>query len=119
MNVENVDLVRMVLDHEVVDADDVPCGMVDDLELEGGAGSKLTVVALLIGPAAWTARLPWFFPEVARFFVGRGQHRIPWTEAAVVGDRIKLKSTAGALGLDAADRRVGKWLGKVPGSEAD
>jgi hypothetical protein len=105
----------MVLDHEVVDANDVPCGMVDDLELEGGPGSTLEVVALLMGPRAWSARLPWFLPRVARFVVGTRQLRVPWTEAAVTGDRIKLKSTAGELGLDASDRRIGRWLAKVTG----
>ena len=119
MNTENVDLVRTVLDHEIVDADDVPCGMVDDLELEGSPGSPLEVVALLIGPGVWTARLPWFFSGFARVLFGRRQCRIPWSEVAVTSDRIKLRSTAAELGLNAGDRRIEKWLAKVPGSEAD
>jgi hypothetical protein len=119
MNSENVDLVRDVLDHEVVDSDGVPCGMVDDLELEGGPGSPLTVVALRIGPGAWTDRLPWIFPRLARMLVGRNQDRIPWSEVALTGDRIQLKSTANELGLNAGDRKLEKWLRKIPGSEAD
>ena len=58
MNDETLDLVRDVLDHEVVDADGVPCGIVDDVELEGRAGSTLRVRALLLGVEVWSDRLP-------------------------------------------------------------
>jgi sporulation protein YlmC with PRC-barrel domain len=119
MNSENVDLMRSVLDHEIVDADGVPCGMVDDVELTGGAGAMLTVEALLIGPGVWTERLPWIFPRLARALVGGHRARVPWSEVALTGDRIKLKSTARALGLDAGERKVERWLRRIPGSEAE
>jgi len=119
MNSENVDLMRDVLDHEIVDIDGVPCGMVDDLELEGDAGSPLAVVALRIGPGAWTDRLPWFFPRLARALVGHGQARIPWSEVALSVDRIQLKSSAKDLGLNAGDRKLEKWIKRLPRSEAD
>ena len=119
MNDENVDLMRSVLDHEIVDADDVPCGMVDDVELSGGPGGVLKVEALLTGPGAWTERLPWLFPRLARALVGRQQSRIPWSEVASLGDRLKLKSTAKELGLNSGDRRMEQWLKRIPGSEAD
>jgi hypothetical protein len=119
MNRESVDLMRSVLDQEIVDADDVPCGMVDDLELSGGPGTALKVEALLTGPGVWADRLPWIFPRIARAIVGRRQSRIPWSEVASMGDRLKLKSTAKKLGLDATDRQWGRWLERIPGSEAD
>jgi sporulation protein YlmC with PRC-barrel domain len=119
MNRENVDLMRDVLDHEIVDVEGLPCGMVDDVELEGGPGSSLTVVALCTGAGAWTERLPWFFPRLASALVGRHQSRIPWSEVALTGDRIHLKSTASELGLNAGERRFERWLAKVPRSEAD
>jgi hypothetical protein len=119
MNRESVDLMRSILDHEIVDADDVPCGMVDDLELSGGPGTALRVEALLTGPGVWSDRLPWIFPRLARAVVGQRQSRIPWSEVASTGDRLKLKSTAKELGLDATDRKWGRWLERIPGSEAD
>jgi hypothetical protein len=119
MNVESVDLMRSVLDHEIVDADDVPCGMVDDVELSGGPGGRLAVEALLIGPGAWTNRLPWILPRLVQALVGRHQSRIPWTEVAKLGDRLKLKSTAEKLGLNAGERRLELWIKRIPHSEAD
>lgn len=116
MNHDNVDLVREVLDHEIVDADGVPCGMVDDVELSGGPGAPLVVEALLVGPGVWTARLPWFFPRLVQALIGRQRVRIPWREVALTGDRIKLKSSASELGLDAGERRMKRWLGRLPRS---
>ena len=116
MNEEVLDLIRDVLDHEVVDAEDVPCGMVDDLELSGAPGSALRVTGLLMGVDAWADRLPWFLPAVVKAVMGRPPARIPWSEVAVTGDRVKLKSTAEQLGLNATDRRWGRRLGRVPKS---
>lgn len=110
MNDEALDLVRDVLDHEVVDADGVPCGMVDDVELAGGAGSTLQVRAVLLGAGVWSERLPGPLRAAARALAGRRRVRIPWAEVAVTSDRIRLRSTAAALGLDATDRRIVRWL---------
>ena len=116
MNDEVLDLIRDVLDHEVVDAQDVPCGMVDDLELSGDAGSALVVTGLLIGVDAWADRLPWFMPKIVKRAIGRPAVHIPWSEVAVTGDRVKLKSTAEQLGLNAIDRRWGRRLANLPKS---
>jgi sporulation protein YlmC with PRC-barrel domain len=113
MNRENVDLVRDVLDHEIVDADGVPCGMVDDVELAGGPGGPLRIEGLVIGPGAWAERLPGPLARLARALGARGQTRIPWREVIVTADRIRLRSSAEDLGLGAADRRMQRWLSKV------
>lgn len=110
MNDEALDLVRDVLDHEVVDAEGVPCGMVDDLELEGNAGSTLRVCAVLLGAGAWSDRLPRPVRQLVRAVTGGDTVRIPWSEVAVTSDRIVLASTAAALGLDAPDRRIARWF---------
>src|SRR4029079_83330 len=52
-----LDLLREVLDHEVVDVEGTSCGMVDDIEFAAGERGP-EVAALLIGPGAWTPRLP-------------------------------------------------------------
>jgi hypothetical protein len=110
MNRQGVDLMRDVLDHEIVDCDGVPCGMVDDLELSGGPGSALSVEALLVGPGAWSRRLPWFFPRLVQAMVGRKVVRIAWADIAVTGDRVKLTSTATDLDLNLGDRRIERWF---------
>jgi sporulation protein YlmC with PRC-barrel domain len=114
MNSENVDLVRDVLDHEIVDSNGVPCGMVDDVELSGGPGSKLVVEALLVGTGAWTARLPWLIPRFVRTLAGRRQTRIPWNQVTLTNDRVKLISTAEELGLNAGDFAVARWFRQAP-----
>ncbi len=113
---EYLDIVRNVLDHEVVDVNDVPCGMVDDVELEGGPGGELRVTALLVGAGAWADRLPWVFGAAARRLFGGRRTRVPWAEVWVVGERIKLKSRASEVKLGRADRKASKIVEKLPGS---
>jgi hypothetical protein len=110
VNDEIVDLMRDVLDHEIVDCNDVPCGMADDLEMLGGPGSTLVVAAILVGTGAWSRRLPWFLPRLARAVLGRKLTRIPWAEVAVTSDRLKLKSSAKDLGLNTGDVEVERWF---------
>jgi len=115
--IEYTDLVRQVLDHVVVDADDWPCGVVDDLELAGGPGEGLRVVALLVGPGAWVPRLPALLARLLPRIAGTGCQRVPWSEVAVVGEYIRLRSRAPALGLGNADRRLAVRVARLPGGE--
>ncbi|HKQ12826.1 MAG TPA: hypothetical protein VJT80_05295 [Steroidobacteraceae bacterium] len=109
------DLLLEVLDHEVTDVDDVSCGMVDDIELSNTPEGPV-VSALLIGPGAWIPRLPAMLQWVAPKVLGSATVRVPWDEVERVAETIKLKSTAGALGLGRLDRRVGAWLSRKPES---
>lgn len=111
-----LDMVRNVIDHEVVDVDDVPCGMVDDVLLEGEPGGELKVTALLVGAGAWEDRLPRVFGAAARKIFGGQKTRVPWEEVWIIGERIKLKSRASELKLGRADRRASKLVEKLPGS---
>jgi len=113
---KHLDIVRRVLDHEVVAVNDVPCGMVDDVELEGGPGGELRVTALLVGAGAWGDRLPWVFGTLAEKIFGKQRTRVPWGEVWIVGERIKLKSRASEVKLGRADRRASEIVGKLPGS---
>ena len=109
------DVVRQVLDHALVDAEGLPCGMVDDVVLEGGVGDELRIVALIVGPGAALRRLPrvarWLFAKVA----GRDRVRVPWEAIAHIGERIELAAPAAELGLGRVDRRLGAWIARVPG----
>jgi hypothetical protein len=112
----NVDFLRMVLDHQIVDADDVPCGKVDDLIVEGAPGEKLKVIALLVGPGAWADRLPKSMARIAKRIFGGGCVRVSWSEVASINETIKLRSNADKLGLGRVDRRLGKWIARLPRS---
>jgi hypothetical protein len=114
---EYVDLYRQVLDHALLDADDWMCGTVDDLEVEGGVGEPLRVTALLVGPGAWTPRLPALFARLLPRVFGGHCVRVPWSEVCELGEDIKLRSRAAALGLASIDRRLGLLIAKLPGSE--
>ena len=110
-----LDLLREVLDHEVVDAEGTSCGMVDDIEFTAGAGGP-EVAALLIGPGAWTPRLPALFALLCERLFGRGVVRVPWSEVSEISETVRLRSKAGALGLGRLDRKAGRWLAGLPKS---
>jgi len=113
---EFTDLYRQVLDHVVLDADEWPCGVVDDLEVEGEVGAPLRVTALLVGPGAWTQRLPAVLKFLLPKLIGTHCVRVPWSEVCVVGEHIRLRSRAAELGLGTADRKLGLRIAKLPGS---
>jgi sporulation protein YlmC with PRC-barrel domain len=111
-----IDLLRDVLDHEIVDANGVSCGSVDEIAFEHQAGAAPQVAALLVGPGAWTPRLPALFGVLAAHVFGRDVIRVPWTEVADIGEVVKLKCSAGSLGLGKLDRKASRWLKRLPKS---
>ena len=112
-----VDLLRQVLDHALFDADEQLCGIVDDIEVSGGFGEPLRVTALLVGPGAWGPRLPALLARLAALAFGTRSTRVPWEEVCELGEDIKLRSRAAALGLGTVDRRWGLWIAKLPHSD--
>jgi hypothetical protein len=114
MTEEYLDFIRDVLDHELVDVNNVPCGMVDNIETQGEPGKELTVTAILVGVGAWSDRLPAIFGWAARKIFGSQKTRVPWDEVLLITERVKLKSRASELGLGKADRRAAKWIAMLP-----
>ena len=112
-----IDVFRQVLDHAVIDADDWMCGMVDDIEVEGGVGEPLRITALLIGPGAWIPRMPSLLARLLPKMFGDRCVRVPWSEVSSVGEHIRLHCRRGNYGLATMDRKLGLKLGKIPGSE--
>lgn len=110
---DGLDLFRDVLDHELLDADDVSCGMVDDIEFELGPDG-LRVAALLVGVGAWSPRLPALLHWLADKAFGRAVVRVPWDKVVGVDEVVRLGASAGALGLGGADRKVNAWLRRKP-----
>ena len=97
-----LELMRDVLDHDVVDVDGVRCGMVDDIEFAEGPAGAPVVAALLAVVSAW--------------LFGRARTRVPWGEVAELTQSVKLARRASELGLGRLDRKAATWLKRLPGA---
>lgn len=115
MKQDFLEMVRNILDHELIDSNNVPCGKVDDLEIVGEPGKQLKVVAILTGRSSVINRMPAFARRILQKFVKRQEMRIPWEEVIVITAKVKLNHTYQELGLNQADERIGKFFKKVPG----
>lgn len=113
---KSLELMRDVLDHEIVDVDGVSCGMVDDIEFEQAVGRVPVVAVLVVGPRAWSARTPALFSWLVRRVVRAPVVRVPWSAVEHVAETVRLRVTAQSLGLGKTDRRVGRWLSRIPGA---
>ena len=113
MTGRRVDLLREVLDHEVVDADGVSCGMVDDIEFRNTPQGPV-VAGLRLGPGAWSTRLPALLRLAAQRVFGGEVMLVQWSEVAEIAETIRLRSRAAELGLGRLDRKVGRWLERLP-----
>jgi sporulation protein YlmC with PRC-barrel domain len=111
-----LDLVRMVMDHQLLDSDYVECGKVDDVELEIANG-ELRATAILSGPGPASTHLPRWAGALTRALFGRRATRIPWGEVALVDSRVKLRSTSESLGLGEAERAASRGITRVPGAQ--
>jgi hypothetical protein len=112
----HLDVMHMVLGHQLVDANYVECGKVEDVELTGGT-DELKVTAIITGPGAAVERLPKFLRPLARKLFGSRETCVPWEEVQVITSRVKLNSRADELGLADEDKRVAEWLKQLPGAE--
>jgi sporulation protein YlmC with PRC-barrel domain len=111
-----LDIARQILDRQLVDSNNVPCGKVDDVEIEGGASDKLKIKALLVGNGVTSERLPELFKFVSRAVFGRRVVRVPWSEVSVITQHVKLKSRADELGLGEAGGAASRFIKKLPGA---
>jgi sporulation protein YlmC with PRC-barrel domain len=112
-----IDLGLGILDHQLVDSEGRRCGKVDDLELEGVAEGKPSVVAILTGPGAWRGR-----GRLGRALARLGGSRtvrIPWGEVAAVEASVQLRKSAAELRLARGDRRAERWIEKLPGASLE
>jgi sporulation protein YlmC with PRC-barrel domain len=108
-----VDIALGILDHQLVDAEGINCGKVDDLELTGLDSGSPEVVEIIVGGNAWRSR--GFLGRLAAHFAGDAVH-VPWSEVESVSSVVKLKRPAAELRLNRGDVRRGRLVGKVPGS---
>jgi hypothetical protein len=110
---ENWDLARDLLDHVLLDVHEVPCGRVDDIELEPCNDGTLRIAALLTGPGARISRLPGVAQWLARWFGGETR-RVPWAEVAAIDSAVRLHCEAQVLGLNRTERHIGRWIARLP-----
>ncbi len=115
MQQDYLDLAREVLDRQIIDANQVPCGKVDDIEVKGGAG-ELKITSILVGGEARSERAPGLVRWLVRILLGTKMVRVPWSEVSIITHHVKLKSTAHELGLDRAERRASSLVQKIPGA---
>jgi sporulation protein YlmC with PRC-barrel domain len=108
-----VDIALGVLDHQLVDADGVNCGKVDDLEVTGLDGDSPEVVEIIVGGNAWRSR--GLLGRIAGHFSGNAVH-VRWSEVESVSSVVKLKRPASELRLNRGDERWSRLVGKLPGS---
>ena len=100
-----------LLDRQLVDADGVLCGKVDDVELERAADGRLRVAALLVGPGAWPERLPAPLRGVARRLFGGRAARVPWPDVRDANSAVQMNRKAADLRPEPlGDRLRLSWL---------
>jgi sporulation protein YlmC with PRC-barrel domain len=108
-----VKLVSQLLDLPIVDKDGRWCGVVDDVEFDGSPGKETRVKALLVGPGAYTGRMPRWMLWLTHEIAGDRMVRVPAAEIAEIGAVVKLKSTAQKLKLGQAENEVRPWIPRV------
>jgi sporulation protein YlmC with PRC-barrel domain len=107
MNLKDpVKLVSQLLDLPIVDKDDRWCGIVDDIELDGAAGKELRVHALLVGPGAYSGRMPRWLFHIVRMIAGERIVRVPASEVLEIGSVVKLRCKAEKLGLHRTENKA-------------
>jgi sporulation protein YlmC with PRC-barrel domain len=114
MSEHHLDMVRQVLDRQVVDVNQNYCGTVDDIVIDLKGRPKVTGILIGNGPAS--DRLPEFVRWLSRKLFGRHQTKIPWEEILVIKDVVKLASDAKTYGIDEREGWAYDLVSKFPGS---
>ena len=99
-----------LLDLPLIDSDGKYCGIVDDVELSGGPGKELRLKALLVGPGAYSDRLPGWAMRVVRSAAGDRMTRVPLTKVRTIGAAVELDCAASDLGLEKSENAAGRWI---------
>jgi sporulation protein YlmC with PRC-barrel domain len=107
-------LLSEVRDLQIVDKDGLNCGICDDVELEGAPGEPLKIAALLVGPGAYTHRLPNWLSRAISSVAGRRMARVPWNAVDKISGRIYLAVTGEAVGLRKVEDRLQSTFKQLP-----
>lgn len=117
-----MDLVRDVLDKEMVDRNGREMGRVDGVVLVVRKGAPPRVAAFEVGPAALAHRVcPLFGRWVAAlehgFGVDEGRPlRIPFRDVLNITDHVKVDRAFGETAAATIEQRLRRWVSSIPRS---
>lgn len=103
-------LVSELLDLPLIDSEGRYCGIVDDVELSGSPGKELKLKALLVGPGAYSGRLPRWAMAIVRAVAGDRMTRVPLSVVKTIGPAVELDCPGADLGLDKSERSAARWM---------
>ena len=106
-------LVSQLLDLPIIDRDERWCGIVDDVEFEGGPGKETRLKALLVGPGAYSGRMPGWAFRIVTAIAGKRMVRVPAEEIIEIGSVVKLDCTAQKLGLHRSEDKMRSYIPRV------
>jgi hypothetical protein len=105
-----IKLVSQLLDLPLVDKDERWCGVVDDVEFDGGAGKPMRIKALLVGPGAYEGRMPAWIFWLSGKVAGTRISRVPLDEIETISSAVHLKCPAEKVGLHVVEDKVRAWI---------
>ena len=103
-------IISQLLDLPIIDKDERSCGIVDDVELSGGAGKQTRVTALLAGPGAYRGRMPSWMFGLVKLLAGDRMARVPVDQIVEIGSVVKLKCRGEDVGLHVVEDEVQRWI---------
>jgi sporulation protein YlmC with PRC-barrel domain len=105
-----IKLVSELLDLPILDQEGKYCGIVDDVELDGGPGKLLKLKALLVGPGAYAGRMPRWAMRVIAGIAGDRMTRVPMDKVKTINNAVHLECPGRDLGLHRSETAAGKWM---------
>lgn len=116
-----MDLIRDLLDQQVIDRNGREIGRVDSVILEMRDGAAPRVAAIELGPAVLAARVHpiagrWMGALEHAFGIGDGEPiRIGFEDVLSIADHVKVDQSVGESGAATIEQRLRAWLGRLPG----
>lgn len=105
-----IKLVSELLDLPLLDSEGKYAGIVDDVEFGGRAGGDVQIKALLVGPGAYSGRLPAWAMKVVQRIGGGRITRVPMDRVRTISNAVHLTCPARNLDLDRSEKRAARFL---------
>jgi sporulation protein YlmC with PRC-barrel domain len=105
-----IKLVSELIDLPLIDSEGRYCGVVDDVEFEGDAGKALRPTVLLVGPGAYSGRMPGWAMALVRLVAGSRITRVPFSKIRTIGSAVELAVSGEAVGLNKTEDRAERWI---------
>ena len=107
---DRIKLVSQLLDLPLLDTEGKYCGVVDDVEFTGGAGKELKLKALLVGPGAYSGRVPAWAMWLVKKVAGDRITRVPMDKVRAITSTVHLECPGRDLGLHKSEIAAGKYV---------